>query len=204
MKPEVLERIFEPFFTTKDVGKGTGLGLSVIYGIVSQHQGWIDVESEPGKGTTFRFYLPVFSRQVADQVVRETTELDIKGNNQRVLLVEDETEVRNFTKTALEEKGFVVQDAASATEGLQVFEKEQGKFDLVLSDVVLPDQDGLQLINQLLIIRPDLKVLLCSGYADQRSRWQQIQKRGLPFLQKPYDVRGLLTAVRDALEEEGS
>lgn len=127
---ETIQHIFEPFFTTKDEGKGTGLGLSVVYGIVKQHQGWINVYSEPSQGTTFKVYLPAVSTKVKEKI-RETISIkDIQGNGERILLVEDKEGVRAAATIALRRNGYVVFTANNAKETLDVFEKEGGIFSL--------------------------------------------------------------------------
>ncbi|MGA1867300.1 MAG: ATP-binding protein [bacterium] len=199
MNKEMMSRIFEPFFTTKEQGKGTGLGLSMVFGIVKQHGGWINVRSEPGRGSTFEVYLPALSTD-SDQVSEERIGLhELKGKGERILVVEDDKEVREFSLKILRKNGYVPFIAANAKEALEIFEKEKGEFQLVFSDVVLPHGTGVQLVDKLIKEKPDLSVLLTSGYIDQNSQWHIIRKRGLQFLQKPYDVSQLLHAIKDAI-----
>ncbi len=203
MDKEILQHIFEPFFSTKEAGKGTGLGLSVVYGIVKQHGGWINVYSEPGQGSVFKVYLPAFFA-AADDKTEETVPLQgLRGNGERILLVEDETEVLEFATRVLAENNYSVFKAANAKEAMDIFEREKGDFHIVFSDVVLPDKNGLQLVNQLLSHKPGLRVLLSSGYADQKTQWPLIHKMGFRFLQKPYALSDLLRAVREVLEQAG-
>jgi len=197
---DVIDRIFEPFFSTKEIGKGTGLGLSVVYGVVSQHEGWIDVESEIDKGTTFYVYLPVTTAQATELKEKEAPVAEITGHGERILVVEDEVAVREFATRALNDSGYKVLVAADAEEALAVFEKEKGKVDIVFSDVVLPSKSGLQLADELLAQHPDLRVLLSSGYTDQKSQWSVIQERGYGFVQKPYAIRDLLRTIRETIE----
>ncbi len=202
MDKETVQRIFEPFFSTKGPGKGTGLGLSVIYGIVKQHEGWVDVYSEPGQGSTFKIYLPV-SSLVAEDDAKETISLkDLQGNGERILLVEDEEEVREFATEALSKNGYVIYDAANAEQALDIFEREAGNFDLIFSDVVLTGKSGLQFVDQLLSRKPSLHVLLSSGYTDHKSQWLAIQERGFRFLQKPYALNDLFKAIREAMGKD--
>jgi CheY-like chemotaxis protein len=200
MDKEVAHRIFEPFFTTKENGKGTGLGLSVVYGIVKQHEGWISVHSELGQGSTFKIYLPAFSIRLEDDTKKAISLRELQGSGRRILLVEDEKEVREFTAMVLNESGYVVFEAATVKEALDIFERERGNFHLVLSDMVLPDRSGLQLVDRLLSYKPGLRVLLISGYTDDKSRWSTIQERGFQFLQKPYALLDLLQAIKGAIE----
>jgi len=198
MDEEIMQRIFEPFFTTKKAG--AGLGLSVVYGIVKQHEGWIDVYSEPGQGSTFKVYLPALTIKPEDEIEETISLQDLQGSGERILLVEDEEDVREFLARVLRENGYVVFGSANAKEAIDIFETEKGEFHLVFTDVVLPDSDGLQLVDQLLSRNPQLGVLLNSGYTDDRSQWPVIRERGFPFLQKPYALARLLQATRDAME----
>ncbi|MFH1249542.1 MAG: ATP-binding protein, partial [bacterium] len=198
----ILDQIFEPFFTTKDVGVGTGLGLSVVYGIIKQHDGWINVYSEPGQGTIFKVYLPAVSAEI-DDITKDTISLkELKGSGERILLAEDEEGTRGFAAEALRENGYIIFEAANAKEAHDLFINENGNFDLVFSDVVMPGKSGLELIDELISGKPDLQVLLCSGYSDKKSQWHEIKKRGFRFLQKPYAVSDLLKIIREVISAE--
>ncbi len=199
MDKEIIPHIFEPFFTTKKGEKGTGLGLSVVYGIVKQHEGWINVYSEPGQGSIFKVYLPTFSIKQKSQIKKIVSLPKLQGRSERILLVEDEQRVREFTTRVLRENGYVVFDAGNAKEALNIFEREKGNFHLLFSDIVLPDKSGSLLAEQLLSRKPELSVLLCSGYTDQRSQWPLMRERGFRFLQKPYSLADLLQAIRAAI-----
>lgn len=199
MDRDTLQRIFEPFFTTKGPGKGTGLGLSVVYGIVKQHEGWIHVASEPGKGSNFQIFLPAFS-EMADDQSEEKVHLEVlQGKGQTVLLVEDEEKVRESAQKALEKCGYRIIPTRSVKEALETFKRENGRFDLVFSDVVLSDRTGIELAEELLSVNPKLKILLTSGYTDQKSEWPIILEKGYRFLQKPYSLSDLLKAVQAAM-----
>ena len=202
MDEQTIARIFEPFFTTKGPGQGSGLGLSVVYGIVKEHDGWITVRSKPGAGTTFTIYLPA-SFPSADESARAQLEPgDLRGAGQRILVVEDEWGVRQFVTRALTRYGYRVAEASTAAEAVAVFARENGKFDLLITDVVLTDTSGTELAEKLVRENPQLRVLLTSGYADDRVHSQLIERRGFAFLQKPCSLVGLLLAVRDALASE--
>ncbi len=202
MSKGIMEHIFEPFFTTKAKGKGTGLGLSTVYGIIKQSGGWINVYSELGQGSTFKIYLPVFSDilEGASNAKAETPTVQaLTGNGERILLVEDEEPIRAAAQRLLSENGYHVSGVESAEAALVVFNKERDTFQLVLSDVVLPGKSGVELIEQLLALKPGLRVLLSSGYADERSRWSAISDKGYPFIQKPYTAEKLLRAVKETI-----
>ena len=198
MDKATLNQIFEPFFSTKGPGEGTGLGLSTVYGNVKQHDGFINVYSEPGQGSTFKVYLPILSIKQERKSKGISALERFQGHGERILLVEDEEGVRKFAKKALSKNGYEVLEAKNAQEALNLFEKEKGAFHLVLSDVVLPDQNGIQLVDQLLSRNQGLTVLLSSGYSDQKSQWPVIYERNFQFLKKPYNTLTLLQAVKDA------
>ena len=197
------EHIFEPFFTTKQEGKGTGLGLSVVFGIVQQHEGWLTVYSEPGHGTTFKVYLPSTSKMPGQQGQNDAPLAFLEGKGERIMVVEDQPEVRAIAKEMLMSNGYSVLTASNAQEATELFEKENGRFDLVFSDVVLPDRSGVLLVQDLLK-RWKFKVLITSGYTDEKANWDFIKENNFRFLHKPYAVRALLQTVREVLEEKKS
>ena len=200
MNKETMERIFEPFFSTKGPGRGTGLGLAVVYGIVKQHDGWINVYSEPEHGSTFKIYLPVSNEE--EKMEEEIDPAILKGNGERILVVEDEKRVCDLAKKVLSKHGYCIFTAATLAEAETVYKKEKGKFDLLFSDVVLPDGDGIELSDRFLKRKKKLKVILSSGYTDKKSQWEIIKKRGFRFLQKPYSLIALLQAVYETLDEK--
>ena len=201
MDAGTMERIFEPFFTTKEVGKGTGLGLSVVYGIVKQHEGWIVVESAPGEGTAFKMYLPSsyvkIERKTAEKVEMEK----YKGKGERILLVEDQDEVREFALEVLKRNGYAVFHAENARKARELFDREKGDFDLVFSDIVLPDVSGVRLFEELNSGR-DLSALFSSGYSRDKAGLGVIKEKNYRFLQKPYSLQALLVAVREAIDSK--
>ncbi len=201
MDTAVRDHLFEPFFTTKEPGKGTGLGLSVVYGIIREHKGWIEVDSSPGKGTVFRLYLPALSPD--SSTVRPEQERirlnQITGHGERILLVEDEVMLNEFAFKALSRHGYQVSATYNAEEALAIWDREGGDFDLVFSDVVLPGKNGLQLIEELRSRKPLLKTLLTSGYTDKKSQAAHIKEKHIPFLAKPYDILTVLKKISEAL-----
>jgi len=196
---EIIHHIFEPFFTTKETGKGTGLGLSVAYGIVEQLKGWMEVENRPGRGAVFSLFLPAMSGKGHSEAVTSFPLDLLKGNGERILVVEDEDILRNFAVTALEKSGYLVKAAESGKEALAIFEEQGGDFHMVFCDVVLPDINGLQLADAFLAMRPELKILLSSGYTDAKAKRSGIEDRQYSFLSKPYTVDTLLRTFRKLL-----
>ena len=203
MTPEILTHIFEPFFTTKGPNKGTGLGLAVIYGIVKQHNGWIHVETQVGRGATFAIYLPAHlaGPEETAPVNSSATMPPPQGHGEYILVVEDQAEVRHLSVRVLREAGYHVVTAKTAQSAQQFFKKEAPHyFDLVFSDVVLPDQNGIELAEKLLEQQPDIAILLCSGYTDERIHNKIMASKGIHFLQKPYTYAALLHLVRQILD----
>ncbi|MFW5774754.1 MAG: ATP-binding protein [Chitinivibrionales bacterium] len=195
----ILESIFEPFFSTKDDGKGTGLGLSVVYGIIKQHNGWIQVKSDHNSGTVFSIYLPGFTMNDPVDSHHPDDLKSLRGNGENILLVEDEESVRNFAKRALHENGYRVITACNAAEAEKQFNQNHDTLDLLFSDVVLPDTAGVDLVRRLQRKNPHTKILLTSGYPDEKAQLQLIHKCGYSFLPKPYFLAELLQGVKKAL-----
>ena len=203
--PEVLPRIFEPFFTTKEVGKGTGLGLATVYGIVNQHQGWIEVSSQVGEGSTFKVVLPAIPAPARLAAAAEA-EVEVRGGKETILLVEDEHAVRLTTRRILESKGYTVWEATSAPEALEQCQAHAGEIALLLTDVIMPgEMSGRDLADRLWVQRPGLRVIFMSGHsADMLGKNTEfIRRTRSRFLQKPCSSRTLLEAVRECLDEEG-
>lgn len=199
MTPEVRERLFEPFFSTKGAGKGTGLGLAVVYGIVRQHSGFVEVATRPTAGTTMTVYLPVTNATtpLPPQVSSPAPAAPpARGRRERILLVEDEPGVRELAARVLREQQYQVEIAATCAEARTLLKDSGLPFDLLLSDVILPDGNGIALADELTTDRPTLPVLLCSAYSDEQARSQTIQDRGYRFLPKPYPMAALLREVR--------
>ncbi len=200
MDRETLNRIYEPFFTTKPVGKGTGLGLATVYGIVKQHQGWLEVTSEIGVGTTFKVYLPVTTK-TAEVVVEKAAPPAVKGGRETILLVEDEPVLRELAQMILKDYAYEVLEACSGVDALKVWEKRGGNIDLLLTDMVMPEgMTGRELADELRSRKPDLKVIYTSGYsADIMGR--DMGRRDTVFLQKPYPPPKLAEMVRACLDK---
>ena len=188
-------QIFEPFYTTKEIGKGSGLGLAVIFDIVKQHNGWINVDSKVGKKTVFRIYLPVVEEDISPKSGHKRPLDQLFGTGELILLVEDQEEVRRFASTALTKYGYSVLEAATAFEAIEIFNKQQGMVDLVFSDLILPDKSGLELITKIKDSKNDIAFLLCSGYTDKIEELEEILDKGYQFLPKPYTLYDLLYTV---------
>ena len=206
MSREVMDKIFEPFFTTKAIGKGTGLGLASVYGMVKQSGGYIYPESEVGKGTTFRIYLPRYQADKDEEVVapkerkKEQRAADLTGTG-RVLLVEDEEVVRNFAARALKRQGYKVLEASTGVEALEVMEKYKGKIDIVVSDVVMPEMDGPTLLKELRKRNADLKIIFVSGYPNDAFK-SALGDEDFAFLPKPFSLPQLAAKVKEELSRE--
>jgi two-component system cell cycle sensor histidine kinase/response regulator CckA len=201
MDRETLNRIFEPFFSTKEVGKGTGLGLATVHGIVKQHRGWIEVESEPGRGTSFGIFLPAAGRSVETvektNPIREQTR---PATNQTILIAEDEPMLRQLLKEMLEQSGYRVLEAGTGVEALKVWDEHEGEIGLLLTDMVMPEgMTGRDLARQLKTRSANLPVIITSGYSAE-IMGEDADLRGVNFLPKPYDAPQLIKLVGDCLE----
>jgi signal transduction histidine kinase/CheY-like chemotaxis protein len=199
MPPEMVDRIFEPFFTTKELGKGTGLGLSVVQGIVKQHGGWIEVASKPGAGTRFDIYLPC-----AEEIPISPEEEDAplpKGHGECILLVEDEPIVRQIGTIRLRKLGYTVMEAEGVESGWTQYQSARASIRVLLSDVVLPDGSGVALAERIAAADPAVRIAFSSGYADERSRAEEITARNWLFITKPYNLLALARLIDSMLKE---
>ncbi len=200
MDPETMSHIFEPFFTTKEMGKGTGLGLATIYGIVQQNNGFINVYSEPGQGTTFRIYFP---RDAGEAEMRtRAVETPVISGSGTVLLVEDDEMVRDLAKAMLEKIGYKVQVAKTPLDALSLCERKEVPIDLMLSDVVMPGMKGPELRDRIAAIRPGIKVLFMSGYTSNVIVHHGVLDEGVDFIQKPFSLNDLSRKICRVLERD--
>ncbi len=200
MDEETLRHLFEPFFTTKPVGQGTGLGLATVYAIVKQAGGSIEVDSEPGRGTTFRVYLPATEGAGIEERSPGISPVDAPGGSETVLLVEDEDAVRALARIVLRQAGYNILDAGNGTEALQVCAAYRGPIHLLVSDVVMPEFGGRELAERLAEEYPQMKVLFMSGYTDDAVVRHGVLRDEMAFLQKPFTPAALARKVREVLD----
>ncbi|HMA61062.1 MAG TPA: PAS domain S-box protein [bacterium] len=200
---EIQEKIFDPFFTTKGRAEGTGMGLSVVHGIIKEHNGFINVYSEPEQGTIFKIYLP---RTVSDENPPISTSRSenydyYRGDGETVLIVEDEKPVLSYLENILDNYGYKYYSVTNGEEALQIFKKHKDKIDLLLSDVIMTGIDGVELANKLKNSKQDLKVILSSGYSNKKVSKSRIKDKEYKFIQKPYDIMKLLRILYHTIQE---
>jgi PAS domain S-box-containing protein len=200
MDEKTKEQIFNPFFTTKEVGKGTGLGLSIVYGIVKQHNGLIDVQSIPGKSTTFHLYFPAATPQMDEEKPVESPAEATPNGKEVILIAEDNTEVRQLTKEVLEESGYTVLEARDGWDAIEKFAQNKDRINLVILDVVMPKKNGSEAYNEIRKIREDVKALFTSGYTGDIVLGKGIQDNAFNFIPKPVSPFELLKKVRVVLD----
>jgi PAS domain S-box-containing protein len=199
MDQNTKENIFEPFFTTKEVGKGTGLGLAMGYGIVKQHGGNINVYSEPGKGTTFRVYLPMVNSAVEEKF--ETDQAIPLGSGETILVAEDNAQVREIIRMSLEANGYKTIEAENGEEAVKMFLENRDSIDMLLLDVIMPVKNGREAYEEILKLKPDTKAILMSGYSDDIISRKGILAAGFAFISKPINPDALMRRVREVLDK---
>ena len=206
METKTLAHIFEPFFTTKEIGKGTGLGLATVYGIVKQHDGWLEVTSEPGQGTTFDLFFPASQEIAAASVkVEIAPTTPVTGGTETILVVEDEPFLREMTREILESFGYRTLEAGSGKEALAVWSQHADEIDLVLTDMMMPEGvSGADLAEKLLAQKPGLKIIFTSGYTANEVSPKLLAKVHAQFLQKPYNHAELAKIIRDCLDKKAT
>jgi len=199
---EILGNIFEPFFTTKSPDKGTGLGLSTVYGIVKQNNGFIDVYSEPDAGTTFKIYLPRHEGN-AVETQRESTEEIPQGCGETILIVEDDLSILNLVQRILGGLDYTVLTAGKPEMAIRLAEEHKGEIDLLVTDVIMPEMNGLELANSLRSLYPELKCIFMSGYTSNVIAHRGVLDQGVHFIQKPFSKKDLAKTVRKILDDVG-
>jgi len=197
MSKEVMKNIFEPFFTTKGEGKGTGLGLATVYGIIKNHNGHINCNSELGLGTTFTIFFPV----AEGEIVEEKIDTSIIKGEETILVIDDEDGVRDITKEQLETLGYKVLVASSGIEGLDIYKKDMDKIDLILLEMIMPKMTGKETLDALRKIKANVKVVLMSGFSQDNKSAEILQKGIMGFLQKPFMLSELSKIVFESLKK---
>jgi CheY-like chemotaxis protein len=200
MSPEVVQHIFEPFFTTKDVGAGTGLGLATVFGIVKQNKGWIEVETEPERGSVFKVFLPRAATSPLPEDAPAQVETALPGGTETLLVVEDEPSILELSSMILQQCGYTVFSAESPEKALRLAAAEPGRIHLLVTDVIMPGMSGKDLRDKLQAARPGLKCLFMSGYDKDVFGAHGTRESGLHFLQKPFSRRELAGMVRVLLD----
>jgi PAS domain S-box-containing protein len=199
MPPELKDKIFDPFFTTKQPGHGTGLGLTIVLGIVENYGGFVQLESQPGKGSSFHVYLPAVPENNEHRDAAAQSTVLAKGNGEVVLVVDDESAILSFATALLKHNGYQTLIAADGQEGLKLFEQQHGAIDLVLCDLIMPQMDGLQMVRELRRIQPNIRTILISGMREE-NRISEAQAAGIDMvLHKPFTAEQLLTSVKQTL-----
>jgi PAS domain S-box-containing protein len=196
MDKATLDKIFEPFYTTKEVGEGTGMGLSVVHGIIKNHKGWIDVDSQPGYGTVFKIFLPATEDSSKNRKKNNSKIDKHQGDSDGILVVEDRQDVLKNTAEILEMRNYKTYRACNGEEALDIFEKNKNEINIVISDVVMPGIRGDELADKLKSEKPELNIILCSGYTDNKVDKYKIESKGYQFVRKPYSISELLEAIK--------
>lgn len=197
--PSILENIFDPYFTTKETGKGTGMGLAIVHGIVQNHGGGLSVESAPGEGTLIKVFIPSVKEVPA---VKEESYKKMPAGNEQILFVDDEESIVDVTKKAFSKLGYTVKAFTKPTEALDEFTKNFDDYDVVITDMTMPQMSGDVLAKQILKIRPGIPIIICTGYSDTINI-QNLKRVGVnSFLNKPIEINVLANAVREALNKK--
>ena len=199
IQSEIMDRIFEPYYTTKEVGKGTGMGLSVVHGIVKRHGGGIRVESELGEGTVFEIYFPALEDSAEKE---KELEGEIRAGSERVLFVDDEGSMVNLNRQLLERLGYQVKTTTKPMEALEWFEADPDQFDVIITDMTMPRMTGDRLATEVLKIRPNIPVIICTGYSERMSEKKATAIGIRKYIGKPIDLRNLASSLREVLDEK--
>jgi CheY-like chemotaxis protein len=199
MGKDTVQRIFEPFYTTKEQGKGTGLGLSMVYGVVKNHGGLVRVDSRPGKGTTFRIFLPISGEPEEVELAMKD---GVKGGKELILVVDDEEPIRSIAKEILEEFGYRVLLAEDGQEAIGIYREQKEEIDLVILDMIMPNMGGRETFTKLKELDSNIKAVLSTGYSRDGKAQEILDEGMMGYIQKPYQVKALLSKVRSSLDAE--
>ena len=200
MDEATASQIFEPFYTTKEENKGTGLGLSTVYGIVKQNSGFINVKSKEGIGTTFEIYFPQITGESKDSQEPDTQDFNDIGGNERILLVEDDEPVRTLIKKILTKYGYAVTTMNNGNDALRAIQDDQLQFDLLLTDIVMPGMNGIELAKRVLEVDKDKKILFMSGHNDEIINARGLLDEGVNFTFKPFQPKEIAAMIRKTID----
>jgi PAS domain S-box-containing protein len=197
--PEIKDRIFDPYFTTREIGKGSGMGLAVVHGIVMNHDGAITVDSEVGKGTTFNVFFPIVERESVPEI---TIDEDLPIGKEAILFVDDEESILKMRHQQLERLGYKVESTTSPIEALDLFRSKSVQFDLVITDLTMPKMTGDKLVKEILNIRPDIPIIICTGFSEKMNGEKATAIGASGYLEKPHEKRDLAITIRQVLDEQ--
>ena len=197
IKPEIMDRIFDPFFTTKGIGKGTGMGLAVIHGIVKRSQGAIIVDSKPGKGTTFQIFFPTIDAEISKELELHK---DIPHGNEKILYIDDEKQIIAFGQEILEGLGYEVVTASTSADALKIFTADSDSFDIVITDMTMPEMTGIELAMEISILSPGIPTILCTGYNSNISAYNAQEAGIIKIIMKPFARHEIALAIREVLD----
>jgi CheY-like chemotaxis protein len=196
---EEIDRIFDPYFTTKEIGKGTGMGLAVVHGIIKEHNGFIKVKSELGKGTTFNIFFPAIEKEA---VAETKTDEKLPTGNESILFIDDEKPLAQLGHQRLERLGYKVEASTSPLDALELFRSKPDQFDLVITDMTMPQMTGEKLIKEILNIRSDIPIILCTGFSEKIDEKKAAAIGAVEYVEKPVDKRGFAFKVRGVLDRK--
>jgi CheY-like chemotaxis protein len=197
--PEIKDRIFDPYFTTREVGKGSGLGLAVVHGIVTNHDGAISVDSEVGKGSTFNVFFPIVKRELIPEI---TIDEALPTGKERILFIDDEDSMVKMGHQRLERLGYKVESITSPLKALDIFRSKPDQFDLVITDLTMPQMTGDKLVKEILNIRPEMPIIICTGFSEKMDGEKAREIGASGCLEKPHEKRDLAKMVRKVLDEK--
>ena len=201
ISPETMDRIFEPYFTTKEIDEGTGLGLAVVIGIVEEHNGYIKVYSELGKGSTFHVYFPILENQIDSNSLQEEQN-SIQGGTERIMVVDDEIAILTSTQELLEDYGYTVIAFSDSEQGIKEFKKKPHQYDLIITDMTMPKMTGEEFSAEILKTRTDMPIMLCTGYSENFTEDKALELGIRKYIQKPVESKNLLVLIREVLDNK--